>query len=569
MKLFIIDGIGPFFRHARRRRINWSKICFDALESGGRPDPVKFRRIREDFRRFAGEAAAIGFNAVTLDDLAHLSEQPQYPESLHTKIRAYREEYAALFDIAASHGLMVLITTDVMFFPASGRPDRRLRRHVIPVLTRALQQVFADFPQVGGVILRAGECDGLDVRGDFRSRLVLRTPAQARRLIRALLPVCEQADRLLIFRTWTVGAYRIGDLIWNRNTFDRTFGGIESRHFVLSMKYGESDFFRYLPLNKLFFRSAHRKIVELQARREYEGFGEYPSFVGWDYEQYARQLATAPNLIGAWIWAQTGGWSVFRRLTFLDQSAVWNDINVCVTLGIVKDGLSTEQAVEEYARRRLGPVPWRKLLVLLRLSDEVVKELLYIGEAARHKLFFRRVRVPPLLSVFWDRIVVNHSLRKLLRCLVEDPAEAVVQGQTALAKIRTMQRLAAELGLPGDDLAFEYDTFEILAAARDYYFGPFHSGVVTRLESLKRRYQERYRLRYAVKLDFRPFHMPRSRLRHLLWLCVRRQRGYRLVDRLLMIRALSLLSPLLLLARHKPNRDLFRNQAMGIGAVLK
>ncbi len=31
----------------------------------------------------------------------------------------------------------------------------------------------------------------------------------------------ERRDRLLIFRTWSVGAYRIGDLIWHRDTLRR------------------------------------------------------------------------------------------------------------------------------------------------------------------------------------------------------------------------------------------------------------------------------------------------------------------------------------------------------------
>ena len=57
------------------------------------------------------------------------------------------------------------------------------------------------------------------------------------------------------------------------------------------MKHGESDFFRYLPLNRSFFRVKQRKLLELQARREYEGAGEYPSFIGWDCERFAEELS--------------------------------------------------------------------------------------------------------------------------------------------------------------------------------------------------------------------------------------------------------------------------------------
>jgi len=346
MRLFLIDGIGPFFRGCRRRRMNWSKIPFDELERNG-PVGRRLRKIAPDVERFVRKSAQLG-------------------------------------------------------------------------------------------------------------------------------------------RTWTVGAHRVGDLIWNRNTFDKVFTGLDSPRLVISMKYGESDFFRFLPLNKLFFRSNHLKIVEFQARREYEGAGQYPSFIGWDYEQYVRQLAGARNIIGAWIWTQTGGWSVFRRLTYLPDSSVWNELN---------------------------------------------------------------------------------SLRKLLRCLVEDPHEAILQGYSALRKIDRMRELAGRINLPTEDLAFQYDTFEILATAREYYFGPYTEDTVRRLRRLERRYRNTYTTRYSVRLDFSPFAFPRSRIRLLLSVWLRQKRGYRLVDRILMIRALSLLSPVFLLTRHKPNADVLNHRAMGIATI--
>ena len=63
--------------------------------------------------------------------------------------------------------------------------------------------------------MRIGESDRLDVRGDtdFKSELHIKTPAQANRLLRTLLPVFEKHQRRLILRTWTVGAYRVGDFI--------------------------------------------------------------------------------------------------------------------------------------------------------------------------------------------------------------------------------------------------------------------------------------------------------------------------------------------------------------------
>lgn len=570
MNLFLVDGIGPFFRDYPRHRINWSKIPFDNLESQGEFDAARFAGAREDFERFADAVAALGFNGITLDDLAHLSPHPAYGGRLTSKLRRYREAYAGLFQIAAERGLTVYVTTDVMFEPtAIPGLFRDLRRDAAPFLRASCAGLFRDFPSVGGVIFRVGECDARDVRGDFASRLAVRTPAQAGELIRRLLPVFEQAGKSLVFRTWTVGAHAIGDLIWNRATFDRAFAGLDSPNLVLSMKYGETDFFRYLPLNKLFFHSNHRKIVELQARREYEGFGEFPSFVGWDYENYIRQLEGARNMVGAWIWCQTGGWSVFRRRTFLEPAGVWNEINAAVSLRLVRDGVGAEDAVLAWARERLGADKAGRLLVLLRLSDETVREGLYIDEFARRKLFFRRLRVPPLLHVYWDRIVISHAMRKLLRCYVRDSSGKLSQSWAALDKIRSMRALAAELGLPAGDFDFQHDTFRMLAAAREYYFGIFGPDRMERLYSLRAAYEKRYPAHYAVRLDFSRFHMPRYPLRLAFALFLRSQRGYRWLDRLLLIRLLSLMAPLLSLRSRNGAADRLSDQAMGLRAVLK
>lgn len=570
MNLFLVDGIGPFLRQCNHRRINWSKISFECLESGDGLDPIKFRQIKHDFYTFIQKTSSLGFNAVTLDDVAHLSVQPEYAESLKQTIVSYRKAYVELFDIAEEFGMDVYLTSDVMFYPVdkgtvvSG--DKGIQEPSLPMV---LSDIFESFPQVRGVILRIGECDGVDVRERFRSKLTLKTPEQAHTLIKELLPLFEKYNRKLVFRTWTVGAHRVGDLIWNRNTFDRVFSGIESPNLIISLKYGESDFFRYIPLNKLFFHSNHQKIIELQARREYEGSGQYPSFVGWDYEQYIRQLDGAENVIGAWIWVQTGGWSVFKRITYIDSGAIWNEINAFVTMCLVKDSMGTEEAVRLFSLEQLKNPDWCKLLVFLRLSDEVIKELLYIDQIARQKLFFRRVRVPTLLSVFWDQIMINHSMRKLLRCLVKNPDEIMCQSYTALRKISVMKKLAAELELPVDDIDFLYDTFEILAVAREYYFGDFGMQITDRLEELNKAYKMKYSTRYTLRMDFTPFKFPRRRIGLLLLLWMRKRRGYRMVDRVLMIKLLAWFSPVFFIARHKANSVLLKNRAMGIDTIFK
>lgn len=569
MKFMLLDGIGPFFRHCRQRHINWSKIPFSSIERDGVIDSNVWKRIVCDFTTLLRRAASMGFTGITLDDLAHLSIEDSYPDDLKRLINSYRCAYRELFDIAGKYNMGVYITTDVMYFPESAATERCSITDITSRLERAIHDVLLSFPRVSGIIFRLGECDGKDVHCQFRSRLMIKKPRHARSIIQSLLPLFEDTGRTMIVRTWTVGAYAIGDLIWNRNTFDRVFGGIDSPNLIISLKYGESDFFRYLPINKLFFHSSHKKIVELQARREYEGAGQYPSFIGWDCERISDQLSCAGNIAGAWIWVQSGGWTTFRRLTFIDKSAVWNELNAFVCARILLDGCSTEEAIKQYGCEHLENADTQKLLLFLRLSDEVIKELLYVDQLARQKMFFRRVRVPPLLSVFWDQIIINHSMCKLLRCLVPEPDEAILQGYMALRKLQVMKKLAADLGLPVSDIEFQYHTFHILAQAREYYFGAFDQKIVQSLQHSRKEYMRRYKQRYTIRLDFSPLDVSRRRISFFLGLWMRKRRGYRIIDRILMINLLSWFSPVFLLTRQKTNSRLLNNRAMGIETVMK
>ncbi|MEZ0273890.1 MAG: hypothetical protein ACAH88_03215, partial [Roseimicrobium sp.] len=360
MHLFLIDAIGPFFRGDERRTINWSKISFAHLKMEGAEGAAQWAQIRTDLETFCAKAAAMGFNAVSLDDVTHLADHAWYELDTRARIARWRTEFRRCFEVVRSHGLQIYLTMDVFSAtPAVREQLTRLRRRVEDFLGELLDGFLSDFPEVAGVIQRIGESDGRDVVDDFRSELYLKHPRQVNRFLKTLLPVFEKHGRKLIFRTWTVGAYRIGDLMWHRGTFTSVLKGVQdSPALIVSMKYGETDFFRYLPLNRNFFRTRVAKIIELQTRREYEGCGEYPSFTGWEYERYARELEQAENMVGLMVWCQTGGWVPFRRLALLEESAVWTDLNTFVTIRVFQKNQLVEEAVRDFAESRLLP-NWR------------------------------------------------------------------------------------------------------------------------------------------------------------------------------------------------------------------
>jgi hypothetical protein len=567
----ITDGIAPFFRNCPDKRVNWSKTPFDHVEKSGMLTGERAQELKRDFAALTRETAALGYNAVTLDDLAHLIDWAGHAPAVLESIGAYRRLYRELFALAASCGLRTLITSDVFSLTPPLSRELSAKDSIGPWLAHNLEKLFQDFPEVAGVVFRIGESDAIGTPGDFHSRLLIRTPDQANAFLRALLPVFEKHRRTLFFRTWTVGAYRVGDLMWHRRTFERVFRDLRSDALVVSMKYGESDFFRYLPVNAHFFAGPWKTLVEFQSRREYEGFGEYPSFVGWEYERILRDLAAAPNLVGASVWCQTGGWSKFRRLTYVENSSVWVELNHAVTAFLCQ-GLSCEQAVRRFCEPRWPQTDVVRFLAFLALADDVIHELLYIREFAARKLFFRRLRVPPLIVPYWDRIAVTHGLRQVLRHLVDNPALCVREGYAALRKLDLMRELAREGNLPDQGLDFQRDTFEILAVLRELIFAEEgkRSHLALRLENLRDAYRRKWKTRYAVKIKcVREPHRSRTPLRLLLRLLLRRQRGYRLLDSLFTLRLLAWLYPRMGRWRRRLAPKFAKKQAMGLDALFK
>lgn len=570
-QLHLIDVIGPFFRGYDRRVINWSKIPWD---HAGRQGAAWWEEVCRELNVVSRQAVNWGFNAASIDDVAHLADHEWLEPVIRRRVQRYRTEMQRCFSVLKGAGMAIHVTMDV--FSSTPELKKRLRltrTSVNDYLKQLLERFFTDFPEVAGVIVRIGESDGKDVKDDFHSQLVIQTPEDARSFLQALLPVFEKHGRRLIFRTWTVGAYPIGDLMWHRDTFSRVFEGLTSKALVVSMKYGESDFFRYLPLNRNFFRTPLAKIVELQTRREYEGCGEYPSFTGWLYEQYARELRQAENVIGCMVWCQTGGWVPFRRLAFLDAEALWTDLNTFVTIRVIKEGALVEDAVREFAQKRhLGDAD--ALLELLRLADECIRELLYIEEYARQKLFFRRVRIPPMLQVYWGNIFVSHSLRRLLRYFVRDADAALRSARRCMDNLDRMMPLAERAGVSVADIEYMRDTFRLLALSREYYFAEDAPDIEARILEAKSVYKKKYakrglRARYRIKTDFKPLLLNPKHLAWAIQFLMRRQRGYRVVDRLVVLSGLSLIYRFI--AARKPHwiPGFASKSAMGVDVVFK
>ncbi|MDA7926646.1 hypothetical protein N9B21_01255 [Verrucomicrobiales bacterium] len=569
--LYLIDAIGPFFPGYDRFRINWSKLPWIRFETmSDRELEAAFAEVKRDMRTFCRSVAEIGYNGVTLDDVPHLADHEFYEAKVRKRIQLYRTYFKELFQVVRDEGPHLYLTMDILTFtPALERRLGNREKDQRQFMESLLDGFFKDYLEVAGVVFRIGESDGVDVKEQFRSKLVLKSPAMVNRTLKAVLPVFEKYGRRCIFRTWTVGAHSVGDLIWHEATLEKTVAGIESPALVLSMKYGESDFFRYLSLNRNFFVTDIPTIVELQTRREYEGCREYPSFIGRDYEQLAIELREAPNVIGISVWCQTGGWTPFRRLAFIDESAIWTEINTFVTLRLFKHGEMVEEALAHLPNVENQPA----LIEFLRLSEEVITDLLYLPDFAKQRFYFRRVRIPPLIGVYWHHIFVAHSLKKVVSRVVEEGEASIRSAHAAMAKIKRMRTLALVCHLPEEDVEYMEYTLGIVALAREYFFRPFDDEMRERLEQAKSKYKKRYpkgsRYRYTVKLDFKPFKLNRRYLGFFKNHLLRKQPSYRFIDKIIGPRLLSIVYFALKRTRPKVVPKIARKSAMGLDAIFK
>ena len=574
-KLYLIDTITPFFVRKIKQTVNWSKVPFAVLEKKGKPKKKTFKEIEESFSRYLRRVKSYGFNGISLDELCYLLEYPFYPPREAKKIRRYRRYLGRLIQIAFEMDFRVFITTDIVF-------SNEYLQEMIPqdfasqldLLYSAFEQVFRDFPLLSGAILRIGEADGVDVEGFFQSRLLVRTAAEGNTVIHKLLPLFEAAGRTMIFRTWTAGANKIGDLMWNPLSLDRLLRGVESDFFVLSMKYGESDFFRYLDVSPHFFSITVKLIVELQTRREYEGFGSYPSFVGWEYRRIHRRLKDLPNLAGIHVWCQTGGWSRFRDRTFLKKSSLWNELNTWVTIRMFRYDESVKKALKGFHRRylqkgrKLSREERRKEIAglrrFLKLSDYLVLNVLYIPGFASQSLYVHKMRVPPLIHAFWNSLTVTPLMRALIR---STGAGFELNYRSFLKVLKEMRVLARELSLPYDAV-FHRDLFTLYYFAQEALSADHPRRAMESLERLQVLFRERYQDLYDLKIlplgsGFRGF-LPGLAARLLL----RRRRGYRILDRLLFSPPMITVYTVLLKRTVKQMPSFVNSRAMSIEELI-
>jgi len=471
IRLVDMGGVGiPADTAAWGTSYSHATHAFDQLILDREPwvDPMKARVIREDWRRYLRRVGEMGSNAVVLDVFLELvnfdavgSGTEVYPSGhpLRDRHRAYRGFVRQLTADAADLQMDVYLKTDL---PAVTPPMRSYLR-ALPqaddpsteafwgLYAAAFDEIFDSITDVAGVVVRVGEAGPLyNVEGlDYSSYMGVREPAELQQMLRTLLPVFEERGRTLIFRSWSVGLGALGDLHNDSAVYEAVLGPIQSPALVVSTKFVQGDYFGFLPLNPTLLVGEHRRLIEFQARREYEGFGALPNYLGHAHAAALRQvLAANPRVVGTSTWAQEGGPLRAGPLSLFDVTGFWRwtDANVYATTRLSLDPRADPRTLaEEWARLTFGddPTVAASLADLLMTSREAMEKGFYIRPYAEQRMEIVGVETPPLLWIFeWDVVGGWSSiLASLYASLADDIETPIREGREAVALTHEMQAI--------------------------------------------------------------------------------------------------------------------------------
>ena len=443
------------------------------LEKPPYVDAEAFARIEQDWHAYVERMLAYGNNAIAAPLLLELIDFDRLHSdassgSVYDATSPFRARHAAvrryfgpLFEWTRRRGMQVFLTTDMLALtpplwehlhrlaPAPGAVGIDAADPAVWRVYRAgLEELFQTFP-IDGVIIRFGEGGSLyNTTGwPYRSEMAIRTVASLRAMLHGLLPAFEAAHKPMVLRSWTVGVGHVGRLHIDPRVYEEALGDIDSSSLVVSTKFTAGDFFSYLPLNPTLLGGRHRRLVELQAKPEFEGFGAFPNFLGEEHARALRALRSAnPQIAGTFLFTQFGGplRAGPRTLYPLHGFWLWTDANVFVDSRLALDPDADVRALtKQWAQAAVGSDP-RLVDALVRVLAEsrpVVRNGFYIRSFAEREVRVPGLEMPPLMWIFeWDMVGGWNSLLSIVYQTSRDAVDvSIAEGHAAADTVRRMR----------------------------------------------------------------------------------------------------------------------------------
>ena len=471
-------------------------------------DQVQAERVFSQFREYADRMAALGFNAIEFQAFLEFvdfnklgSGYEVYPAgSVYRKRHeALRKFYSRFFDYAHGKGLRVILSTDMVALTPqlkqyiSGRPGGMdvEKPEFWQVYSDGLSELFETMPEVDGLMIRIGEAGPLYNRKgwDYTSELMVRSVASVKEMLRSLTRTAEEHDKYIIFRTWSVGVGEVGSMHTDPAVYDRILGDIYSDNLIISTKLTKGDFWNSVPYNPTLYSGHHKRIVELQARREFEAFNVIPNYVAPDYQEALRGfLKKNPNIVGVWVWTQAGG--PIRQGPMMIYPFyghwLWTDANVYATAKIAEHpGEPVDKWTREWVRNTFGggQEVEDKLTELLALSHGTAVKGLTIPQFARKEVSGVGMEIPPVIYSYWDLMESSTSVMSLVyKASRGELGNAVADGFAAVSEVRRMKDLLTSVEdkiekgrgwIPGMEASLDYEEnlFSTLAYHKKFMLG--------------------------------------------------------------------------------------------------
>ncbi|WP_426309522.1 hypothetical protein [Cellulosimicrobium sp. E-16] len=410
---------------------------------------------------------------------------------------AMREGFGPLWADTDEAGMDVYLQTDMLMLSTPLRDyldGRGLDVHdpaLWDVYAAGLDELFTAMPAVDGIMVRIGEAGRIyDLPGwDYWSELAVTDEEAVRAMLGAFTRVAEEHGKDVIFRSWSVGVGAVGDLHTNPESYESVLAGIDSPSLVVSTKHVAGDFYSWLPLNPTLEVGTQRRIVELQSRREFEGFGALPNDLAPAYAAALdHYLAANPGVEGVWAWAQDGGPWKAGPMSLYRKSGFWQlyDLNTYAAARLAVDpGADPGEITASWARATFSDDPATVAAVgeAMARSRDAVRQGLYIEPFAENRVRALGLEPPPMMWIFeWDIVSGDAAALDSISSIVgtdpEDVEAAVAEGRRAVETVAEMRALVGSTdpatwrdeGLRTqllDAIDYEADLFTVLADYRE------------------------------------------------------------------------------------------------------
>ncbi|MFH1174795.1 MAG: hypothetical protein V1725_06690 [archaeon] len=440
-QLIMTDPGGTFYLDAKEKD-SWNIFPYHQYDTTSQPyvDTAKLAVAKERFIAYAKHRLAEGYNAFVIGDMQRVISLPSidvYPVNSSYVIRA--EAYKTFFnDIMRTPELenaSFYLTSDYQFtdsfISAFVRHDFSAENERLMQLNKAaLEEVCTSMPRLSGIIIRIGEGGQFYTSSaEYTSVLSYTTEQDISRLIDTLLPLAKKHNKTLIFRTWTVGIGKIGDLMYNPDKYDNIFRTYNTSHLITSIKNGEGDFFSFLPKERLLGRGSVQQLVEFQLRREYEGYGSLTNYLVDSNKDLLADYTTRKNFAGVYVWTHFGGWD--RANNQPDTPAgFWTELNSAVFPLIVHNpAYDTDRALQENLQST-GAAD--ALFAFVKDSHTIIQDILYVKAYAERPSRVRNVPLPTLLWLWWDRPMDAHFALVHVYLQVKNVSEEASRTNAAL-----------------------------------------------------------------------------------------------------------------------------------------